>query len=171
MLKSIIKYSLIAGMLSTTLSLLNWFGVSPNFGYRASEIVGYTSIILSLMTIPLAIKHYKTTVNQNVRFADGLKIGLSISFLSATFMFIYAYCFFLFQGDEFMEWAQEGMSPEQWANMQQQMAEMPDYMMAPWFQGMVMFVTVFVIGLIVTLISSFVQKSNLSTTAPLKDTL
>jgi len=38
------------------------------------------------------------------------------------------------------------------------MAEMPDFVLSPWFQGLVMLLTVFLIGMIINLVSSLALK-------------
>ncbi len=69
-------------------------------------------------------------------------------------------------GDEFLKWYEESFSLEQWQEMQAQLATIPSYVMTPWFQGVVMMLIVFVIGLIMTAVSSLVLQKSINYTNP-----
>jgi hypothetical protein len=160
-MKNIIyKYGLISGVLLIVLGLSNWFFIAQSLGYYASEVFGYGSMIIALLAIPVAIRYFREQVNEGaVLFVDGFKIGFGISAITSAFMFLYSTAFFYFQGDQFIEWAEMGMPAEEWVAMQEQMAQMPPYMMSAWFQGLIMFFTVLIIGLIITLVSAMILRT------------
>lgn len=156
----VVRYGLISGMIALTLSLINWFFIAKPFGYDASQTFGYAAMIAALLTIPVAIKYFKEKLNQGaVSFSEGFKIGLGISFIAGVVTGLYSMIFFMVQGDEFMEWWKNGLTPVEWEAMQIEMANMPEYLFSPVFQGLVMFVTQILIGIVITLLSSLILRA------------
>lgn len=156
----ILRYGAIGALLMIVLALVNWFIFAPNFGVGISQLFGYLGIILSLLCIPLGLKHFKNVINSGVMsFGQGFKIGTLITLVVSIIMFIYGMLFFVFQGDEFREWQFKGLEGEELEMMQNQMDAMPEMAMTPWFQGIIMFLLVFTIGFVVTLLSAFILKS------------
>ncbi|MBO3698010.1 DUF4199 domain-containing protein [Roseivirga sp. E12] len=151
MKKLVLRYGIVGACVSITLGLLNWFTVAQSFSVEASQITGYASIILSLMCVPLGIRYFKHKLNSGiVPFKKALKIGTSITLVNATITFLYSVLFFVFAGEEFANWRTSGMNEE----ALQRMNQAPDFVMSPLFQGLIMFLSVFFIGLIISLVSS-----------------
>ena len=73
-------------------------------------------------------------------------------------MGIHSILFFALQRDEFLEWQKQGMSEAELLIHNQQMAEMPSFAFTPWFQGIVMFVMVLLIGAFITFVSALIFK-------------
>lgn len=152
MKKYILRYGILGASVSIFLGLLNWFLIANRFDYTTSQVVGYASIVVSLMCIPLGIKYFRDKLNGGlVSFNRALKIGLGITLVSASVTFLYSFLFFVFAGEKFTNWSQEGMSE----TTLERMAQAPEFVMTPLFQGFIMFLTVLLIGFIINLISSF----------------
>ena len=161
MKKFVLRYGLIGGCLIVGLGLLNWFFIAQMFGYNASEIFGYLSIILALLCIPLGIKYFRDKLNDGmVSFGEGFKIGMGITFVTSIIMFFYSMLFWVLAGDDFMKWREKVLTESELKQAQLQMAEMPDFVLSPWFQGLVMLLTVFLIGMIINLVSSLALKNS-----------
>jgi len=129
------------------------------FGYNASEIFGYLSIILALLCIPLGIRYFRDKLNDGmVSFGEGFKIGMGITIVTSIIMFFYSMLFWVLAGDDFMKWREKVLTESELKQAQIQMAEMPDFVLSPWFQGLVMLLTVFLIGMIINLVSSLALK-------------
>jgi hypothetical protein len=163
MKQTIYRFSLWAAGVLIILGLVNWFLVAGPLGYRAAEIVGYLSMILSLSIIFLAIRHFRTQYgNGTVTFGQGFKIGMMITLIASAVFFVYTVVYFQIWGEDFMKWAQEhyqsSMSAAEYQQFTTQIAEMGSLYQNPFFQGMVMFFTVFFIGLIISLIAATVLK-------------
>ena len=62
-----------------------------------------------------------------------------------------------------MEWYKVSMTAEEWSAAEAQMSAMPAYVQTPWFNGLLLFFTVFVIGVIMSLISALIMKSSAQT--------
>lgn len=154
----IVKYGLIAGLIMIGMMLISWFLFMPYLDYRSTERLGYVSMLLALSMIFFGLRAYRAEQGGLLSFGKGMQVGTLINLIPAGFMFVYTFFLFLFKGDEFMEWSMSAMSPEEAAYMETQMAQMPDWVQSPFFQGFVMFMTVFILGLVVTLISAAILR-------------
>ncbi len=158
MKKFIIRYGLSGGTLSITLGLLNWFLIAKPLGYSASQWVGYLSIIIGLLCIPLGIKYFRDKLNNgSVSFGQAFKIGMGITFMAAVVMGIYAAIYFAIAGNAFEQWRNDSLGPEA--------TPLPEFAMTPFFQGVVMFVTALLIGLIINLLSTLALKKEAQASA------
>jgi len=154
----IVRYGLIGGCAMICLGLINWFTVA-RYGVVASQTIGYLGIILSLMCVPLGIKYFRDKLNGGtVSFGKGLRIGLGITFVTSVVTYFYGLLFFVFAGDSFEEWNKKGLSQTELAAFEMRMEQTPDFVFTPWFQGLIIFLMVFTIGLIISLISSLILR-------------
>lgn len=154
MRKFIIRYGLIGGLTSMVLGLLNWFFIARTLGFAASQWVGYLSIVVSLMCIPLGIKYFRDKLNHGVvSMGQSFRVGMGITLVASLVMFIYSMLFFIIAGDNFDQWKEQGTT-------QDQMTDIPEFATTFWFQGLIMFITVLLIGFIINLGSSLVLKRN-----------
>lgn len=154
MKKFMIRYGVIGGTVAITLGLLNWFLIAKPLGYAASQWIGYLSIIIGLLCIPLGIKYFRDKLNGGiVSFKQGFKIGMGITFMAALVMAIYSAIYFVVGLDDFVEWRN--------ASLGEDATPLPDIALTPWFQGLVMFVTAMLIGLIINLLSALALKKEI----------
>ena len=156
----ILKYGVIGGLIASALGTLNWILVARPIGVEASQIIGYIGITASLLCIPFGINYFKQRNGSgNVSFKQAYIIGLGITSYAALVMAIHSVIFFFLQRDEFIEWQRNDLSGAELAAFEEQLSSMPGVAFNPWFQGVVMFAMVFLIGAIVNLISSLVLSS------------
>ncbi|WP_353777715.1 DUF4199 family protein [Winogradskyella sp. 3972H.M.0a.05] len=166
MKKFVLRYGIIGASISIVLGLLNWFFIAPAYGPNLSESIGYLSITVSLLTIPLGIKYFRDKLNSGiVSFNEGIKIGFGITLISSLLMAIYGMLFFVIEGDDFRAWQQKWFTEAELQEAQVHMATMPEYMQSPAFQGVIMFLMVFLIGTIINLISTLALRSSNKTLA------
>ena len=127
-----------------------------------SEIVGYGSMVLSLAVfIFLGARKYRNEINNGrLTFLEGIKIGLLITLIPALAFAIYNHIYVEWIDPAFMEnywtWSVESMKEklnpadfEAWLSDMEAQREM---FSNPFFSFIIMFLTVFLIGLIVTLL-------------------
>ncbi|NNE98358.1 MAG: DUF4199 domain-containing protein [Pyrinomonadaceae bacterium] len=153
-----LRYGLIGGCVSITLGLINWFTVA-RFGPIPSQTVGYLSIILSLMCVPLGVKYFRDRLNDGkVQFTKAFRIGLGITLVASTVNMFYGMLFFLFAGDSFEEWSKQGLTQAQLLEREAQLAQNPEFVGTPWFQGFLFFLLLMTIGAIISLISAFILR-------------
>ena len=159
MQKYILRYGIIGGLISSVLGTLNWLLIAQPLGVTASQTVGYLSIALSLLCIPLGVRYFRDQLNNGqVGFGQAFKIGLGITLIAGVVMAIHSILFFVLQKDEFLEWQRKDLSPAELTAFNEQLAQMPDFAFTPWFQGIVMFGMVFLIGLVINLVSAVVLQ-------------
>lgn len=155
----VLRYGLYSGIALIVLGLVNWFLISPSLGYRNSEIFGWLSFVVALLFVPVAITYFRNKINSGVvSFGKGMKIGLGVSLITSVVMFFYTMIFFIAVGDQFYTHYKDSMPAEELAQIEAQYADMPEVFMEPWFQGILMGVSVFLVGLIISLISSLILK-------------
>ena len=166
---TVIKYGIYA-MLSGFLlfGLPFFFGMGIENEYN--QFLGYSSIVLSLLFIYFGVKHYRDKVNNgNVSFGKAIKIGMLIALFSAVGVAVFDYIYTTQINPDFstdyVEYSikkmEENLPPEEAsikaAELKQQMA---DYG-GSGFMAALMFVTVVVIGFIISLISGLIlQRKN-----------
>lgn len=123
--------------------------------YRTSEVIGYLTIFISLAFVFLGIRAYRDEKNGGeITFGKALQIGLLITIFPSTAFSLFTMVEFLLQGEEMMEYYKQNMP----AADRQQWGENMEILANPFFQGMLMFVTVFLIGLIISIISAMILK-------------
>lgn len=155
----IIRFGVGGAIVSIALGLLNWFFIAQPYGKESSQLIGYLSIIISLFCIPLGIKYYRDKLNSGeLTFREGFKIGLGITTITSIIMFFYGILFFVIEGDHFKEWQESGLTPSELEQLKIQISNTPDFIMTPWFQGFILFLTIFIIGMIMNLFSSIILK-------------
>lgn len=153
------RYGIVGGCISVALGLINWFTISQWYGPTASQVVGYLTIIVSLMSVPLGIRYFRDQENGGfISFAKATKIGLGITAFFSVVSFLYSVLFFVFAGKDFEEWRTRGLSSQELVEMEAQMAQAPDFIYTPVFQGLILALSVFLIGAIINFISALILK-------------
>ncbi|WP_104734884.1 DUF4199 domain-containing protein [Hanstruepera ponticola] len=159
-------YALLSGFILFGLPFL--FGMGVDFDY--GELIGYTSMILSLLFVYFGIKHYRDKVNEgNVSLGKAIKIGMLIALFSAVgvalFDYIYTTQINPDFANEYLDYSIKKMettlSPEELkiksAELKQQME---DYG-SPTFMAIMMFASVVILGFVISLISGLIlQRKN-----------
>lgn len=169
MKKIIFRYGTYAFLCAFLLFIVVLYvGLGLDFGLQ--EVLGYLTIITSLAFIFPAIKTYRENVNNgDVTFKTALLIGLSISALAALGFAIADTLYVLFINPDFaqqyFEYSLEKMKTEltlaefeiKKAELEKQIAQYSN----PAFNALVMFLTVFLIGTLISIISALIlQRKN-----------
>lgn len=155
----VLKYGLIAGVVNIALGLANWFTIAQYYGPAISRAIGYLSIVVALMCVPLGIRYFRDQLNHGViSFNKAMTVGLGITLIASFITFLYSMLFFVFAGEGFNEWNKRGLSATELRELENQIAQTPDFVFTAWFQGLILFVTVFLIGLIISLICALAMK-------------
>ena len=170
MTNNILKYGVIQGFIL----LIGFhaahlvFGTSPE-NYTASEITGYTVIILSCICIYFAVRRQKETNGGHLKFGQGLLTGLGVSAIGGFFFGLYNWVYVTWIHPsftaEYMAYSEEKIrtSGLAQAEIDKQLAELEQYsdlMQSNAFMVVVMFFTVFLIGLLFSLVTAAIQKSD-----------
>lgn len=156
-------YGLLTGVIIFGLALT----LGDNLSYSAQEIIGYGSMVASLSFIYFGIKHYRDKVNEGqISFAKGLVIGLLISALVGLGIGIVDYLYTTVINPDFseeylqrtLEIYESQFSGETLERKKIELTQqMKDYG-GSGFMAILMFITVVLIGLIMSIISSLILQ-------------
>ncbi len=164
MKNTILKYGLISGVILVAIPLLSslFLERGPE-DFKLGEIVGYTSIVLSLLLILVAQNEYRKQLSAPLKYGQGFIIGLAISAIAGTAFGLYNLAYIAFINPEFMEQyygyyieniRNSGAPAEQIEATIAKLNSEKEMWMSPAVQFFGMFMTVFAIGLVVSLISA-----------------
>lgn len=167
MQKIVLRYGLYAMLLIIALSALEFFVLHDLLSDTLQEVLGYLTMLLSMVFVFLGIRQYRDKWNNGqLSFGQGLKVGILIILIpSVAFgLFDLLYTEVIHPGwvDEYytnyIARLKTSTPPDQLeaalkkANAQKEMFSNPLY------QFLLMAATVFIIGLIVTIISALTLR-------------
>lgn len=156
-------YSLITAIILFLLGLLFGKGID----YTSQEIIGYVTMVVSLSFIFFGIKHYRDKVNNGtLSFAKSLSIGLLIAVMAGLGIAIADFIYTTWINPDFMSEYSEHMlntmeqtlSAEEFALKKKEFETQMESMGSPIMLATLMFATVFIIGLIISLLSSLILQ-------------
>lgn len=165
MSKFILKYGLFAGFITACGLLPFAFFDSDAPDYDLGEVVGWTSMILGNCVIVFAMMAYrKQYPDQPFSFKQAMKLGLGIAAIAgAIFVVFDTFYITVINPDFFAQYSAYEISKMAEAGVSQveldaHAAEMASYAGAAGvvFMEALMFVSVFLIGLVITIISALV---------------
>lgn len=164
MKKAVLRYGLYSGLFILVLFSLEMF-VFKSVGQ--TEIAGYTAIVLSLCFVYFGLRYYRDKQNGGVlSFGQGLKLGMLITlFPSACFGFFDVIYSNIINPDFYPHYTERGIAhikatvpadkfEAEAAAFRAQMA----FWSKPWADFLLMFITVAIVGLIITVISTLLLK-------------
>lgn len=144
-------------------SLITGFG-PESFG--SGEIIGYSSMIVAMALIFFAVRNHRDKVNEGViSFGEGMKIGLSLSTVGGLAWGLYNFIFVTWIMPDFNEQYvayAEGLeigTPAFEAKYEALMNGSGSFMYSPIGGTILMFLTVFLIGFVISVISALVLQS------------
>ncbi len=156
-------YALISGFLLFGLPFLLGMGVSFDYG----ELIGYTSMVLSLLFVYFGIKHYRDKVNSgNISLGKAIAIGMLIALFSAVGVALFDYIYTTQINPDFaseyidysIKKMEATLSPEELkVKSAELIQQMKDYG-SPGFMAFMMFSTVVILGFIISLISGLILQ-------------
>jgi len=165
----IFRYGIIGAIVIIVLGVINCFIIQPDAGYAGSEVVGYLSIGVSMIFVFLGIRYYRNRVNKGtLSFGRGMKIGILIVLIPSVafglFSILYTRVINPTWQEEYYNHALESMkqntAPEKLQAAIDKLESQKELFSSPVMEFLLMFGTVFVIGVIVTIISSLTLKRN-----------
>lgn len=167
-----LKYGLIAclivvGIPAATMAVVGWGTGSFDLG----QVVGYSSMIVAMAMVYFAMRHYRDKENEgSMSFGEGMKIGLLISTMGGIAWGLYNLVFVTLIMPDFYEqyYAKTSGNAIGTPEFEKGFAEMMNQM-GFWYTTfggtLLMFFTVFLIGFVLTVISSLIVKRNVVATA------
>ena len=156
--------ALISGFVLFGLPFVLGMGVDYDYG----ELIGYTSIIISLLFVFFGIKHYRDKVNNGkVSLGKALAVGMLIALFSAIGVAVMDYVYTTqinpdFAADYSVYYLEKlensGISAEEFKTQSAEFKQQMEAYGSPGFMAGLMFVTVILIGFIISLISGLILQ-------------
>lgn len=134
--------------------------------YRLGEVIGYLSMVLSMIFVYLGIRHYRDHQNEGeISFTKALKLGVLIALFPATAFGIFDQIYVnIINPDFHEEYYQAQLDKIDQSDPQSYQAEVAhlksekETFSNPVVLFLVMFLTVFLVGLAVSIISGLILK-------------
>jgi hypothetical protein len=170
MKKNIIIYGLIAGIVVSILMLfsVNISNAEGHIDYDKGLLIGYASMLIAFSLVFVGIRNYRDKYNGGViSFGKAFKIGIMIVLIAST-IYVVAWLidYFYFIPDFLEKYSAHmldklkasGASQIEINKQTTEMANMGRMYKNPFFNAMMTYVEILPVGLVVTLISSFILK-------------
>jgi len=162
-----LKYGLIAGgamvlVFSVSLKLMK----DPRF-YSLAELLGYTTMLLSLLAIFFGIRHERERLGR-IGFGRGFGVGLQIAVIAGIMFGIFTFALYKWLDpgltdryqQQYIEQIKNSGAPQERIDKElARMQSMGDLVHNSYFQAFVMFATVFALGLIIALFSALILRT------------
>jgi hypothetical protein len=164
---TILRYGFYAAISLIIFSFLTWLILGSDYNYELQEVFGYAGMIVALSFVYFGIRHYRNNVNNgHLSFRQGMNLGLMISLIPAIAfgLFDILYVTVLNPGflDRYYLHIQEEMkrslSAVEYQAKVREMESEKAMFENPAIQFLVMTLTVFLIGIIVTVISTLILR-------------
>ena len=150
MRKIIIKFGTY-GFIFTLIVFLLALSLGQGLDFSTQEAIGYITMVASLLFIFFGIKYYRDKIGQGrISFRRGVFMGLSISALTGLGIALADYIYLSWINPDFFEEYTTVMRNEGYRG------EIPDY--GNGIMAVEMFLTVMIIGLIISLISALILQ-------------
>jgi hypothetical protein len=168
MKKTVLRYGLFSAITIVILFTASWF-IFRDSNFEAQEVFGYTSMVLSLLFVFFGIKHYRDKENGGqLTFGQGMKVGLLIVLIPALIFGIFDIFYTTVLNPGFLDRyytaevakMQQSLSASEFQAAKAELDAEKEMFSKPGVAPLVMFLTVFIIGVIVTVISSLILKRN-----------
>jgi len=156
--------AILVGVNVITLLLL---GVPDAESYGVGEIIGYATIIVSLIPIVFALEYYRDREGDGrLGFWRGVGIGAGVAALPSVVFAIYNLIYVRWIDPDFSEnylqyatdRARESMTSDEFHQYAAQLEAQQSMLSDPLFQMGIMFLTVFLLGLLISVISALVLQ-------------
>lgn len=162
MKKTVIKYGTYSLLTATILFFLALF-LGEKLDYSTQEIIGYTSMIVSLSFVYFGIKYYRNNINEGkISFGIALQIGILISLFAGLGFGVIDYLYTTVINPDFateylnktLETMKTSLTFEEYEIKSAELRKQMEAYGGSGFMAFIMFVTVLIIGFILSLLSA-----------------
>jgi len=147
---------------------LLFLGVPEPGDFATSEIIGYASIVLSLVFVYIGMKQYRDANDESISYWKAAKVGLLIALFPAVTFGLYNLLYTEVIDPDFMpKWTEytitersAGKSLEEAAEIKKAVLAEQEAFSNPLIMFVMMFLTVYLIGIFISLVSAFFVKKS-----------
>lgn len=170
MKKTIVRYGTYSVFTICTLMLIAWFLLNE-LPFSVQEVIGYSSMIVSLLFVYFGIRYYRDSENEGIiSFGKAVLIGILISLIAATAFGILDVIYVTYLNPNFMtdyynitiEEMRTTLSAAVFETKLADMEAQKELFMNPIMNFLFMFATVLIIGFIISLISGLLLQKKSS---------
>lgn len=174
MKQTVFRFGIFATLMIVGLSMVNLFIVDKLAGYNIQEIAGYLTMLLAMIFVFAGIRHYRDRHNNGtLSFGEGMKVGILIVLIPAVFFGLFDLLYTEVINPnwkqeyytDYMNRLRETVAPEKLPRALEKAQKEMELFSNPVMQFLLMSATVFIIGLIVTVISSLTLRRKKMATA------
>lgn len=170
MLKTVCKYGLIAAALMVAVIVVPFWLQSPERRLEQmgwGEVVGYATMVVALSLIFFALREHRRRTGR-LSFRTGLALGLGVTGIAAGAFGLATtglhYSMGPEENDAFMRaYVEHSAGPEatteEIARAHREYESNRHLWLNPWFQGFVMFATVALLGIVVSLLAAWLLRT------------
>jgi hypothetical protein len=169
MKKTVLRYGVYSAAFILLFFVVEWLilGTPETADYNTQEIIGYAGIILSLVFVFFGIKHYRDKVgNGTISFGKAMKVGLLICLGPAIMFGLFNVIYILYIDPTFLDKyygymlteMKKQVSEAEYQAEAKKLEDAKRMFASPAVQFGVMFLTVYLIGVVITVISSLILK-------------
>ena len=168
MKKTVLTFGLISGAVSSLLMMLLMIFLVDKIGFDKAIIVGYTTIVVSLLLVPFGIRSYRENVGGgSITFGRAFTVGILITLISCVcYVVVWLIAYYNFMPDFVEKYAAfmvekaraSGASQQAIAATVQEMNSMKTMLDNPLMNAAITFTEPFPVGLLVTLISAAILR-------------
>lgn len=168
MKKTVLTFGLISGAVSSLLMMLLMIFFVDKIGFDKSIIVGYTTIVVSMLLVPFGIRSYRENVGGgSITFGRAFAVGILITVISCIcYVVVWLIAYYNFMPDFVERYAAymvekaraSGASQQTIAATLQEMNSMKAMLDNPLINAALTFTEPFPVGLLVTLISAAILR-------------
>jgi hypothetical protein len=158
----------------TIILVIEFFIFKDNYNWDVQEVVGFTTIILSLAFVYFGIRHWRDNYNRgSLSFGQGLKLGLLITLFPSIAFGLLSWLEVSVLDPEFndkyyghyIQKLKASTPPDKLETALQKLEAEKEMFSSPLIQIAFMFSTVFLIGVVITVISSLILRRKEKNTA------
>jgi len=169
MQKTIVRYGFYGVGVMLVFLIIIFLIFKGKENWDLQEILGYATIIISLLFVYLGIKQWRDNYNSGqLRFGQGLKLGTLITVFPSVAFGLFSWLEMSVLDPEFsnkyyahyVQKVKASTPPDQLQAALQKLETEKEMFSSPLMQFGVMFLTVFLIGFIITIISTLILKRN-----------
>ena len=169
MQKTVYRFGLYGFALIVVILLGSFLIFKDKENWEAQEILGYTTIVISLLFVYFGIRHWRDNYNNGLlSFGQGLKLGTLITLFPAFAFGLLSWLEMSVLDPEFsnkyyshyIQKLKVSTPPEKLQEALQKLESEKEMFANPFLQFFFMFLTVFLIGIIITVISSLILLRN-----------
>lgn len=169
MKKIVLRYGLASGSLLAAMGAVLWpLYSNGTLDTDQSQVIGYSSMVLSLLLVFFGVRSYRDTVaGGSISFGKALGVGLLITLITCA-MYVIAweiayYNFFPdfldhYSAQVLAKMREAGESEAAIRKTAEQMAQMAKLYANPFFNVAITFMEVFPVGLIISLVSAAILR-------------